>query len=302
MKFFSKKILLLVFFTAVSIGMAYSPIRNLLRNAQQTDYYSHIVLIPVVSAFLLFRKRRELFGRPGAFHVIGIVVMAVGVALFFYGRAHQTAFEAYGTISTVSALLFWWGSFLFLFGIEAIRKAYFPLAFLVFAIPLPAVVMDKAISFLVSGSIGVTHFLFKILGVPFIQEGSIFKLPGFSIEVARECSSIRSSLALLITCILAGHLFLKKFRNKALLVLAVLPVAVFKNGVRIVTLYLLSYYVDMRIIEGGFLHQSGGFIFFGLGLVILGGVLWLLRRTEVQPRFAQNEVKKAKKTLDKHQN
>ena len=90
-------------------------------------------------------------------------------------------------------------------------------------------------------------------------------------------SGIRSSLALLITSVLAGQVFLVGRWRKMLLALAVFPVTIFKNAVRIVTLYLLSYFIDMRIIQGGFLHRSGGFIFFGLGLVMLGYVLWLLR-------------------------
>ncbi|MBE3135930.1 MAG: archaeosortase/exosortase family protein, partial [Thermoplasmata archaeon] len=76
---------------------------------------------------------------------------------------------------------------------------------------------------------------------------------------------IRSSVALLITAVIADHLFLKKFNKQILLALAVFPVAVFKNGVRIITLYLLSYFVDMKIIEGGFLHKSGDSFSLGWG-------------------------------------
>jgi exosortase len=141
--------------------------------------------------------------------------------------------------------------------------------------------MERIIFALVTASTSVTTVLFKAIGVPFVQEGSIFHLPDLSLEVSRECSGIRSSLALLITTILAGHLFLKTFRKKAILALAVVPVAVFKNGLRIVSLYLLSYFIDMRFIEGSFHHRIGGSVFFGLGLVIMGLILWLLRRTEV---------------------
>jgi exosortase len=137
--------------------------------------------------------------------------------------------------------------------------------------------MERVVSALVAGSMGVTHLFFKAFGVPFVQEGPIFRLPVFDLEVAQQCSGIRSSLALLVTSVLAGQLFLTGRWRKIVLALAVFPVTIIKNGVRIVTLYLLSYFVDMRIIEGGFLHKSGGFVFFGLGLVILGYVLWLLR-------------------------
>jgi len=142
--------------------------------------------------------------------------------------------------------------------------------------------MEKVISILVMASMAVTRLLFEAIGVPLVQEGAVFHLPDLSIEVAQQCSGIRSSLSLLVTTVLAAHLFLKKFKSQAVLVLAVFPVAVFKNGVRIVTLYLLSYFIDMGIIEGGFLHKSGGFIFFGLGLVLLGAGLLALRNLELK--------------------
>ena len=210
-------------------------------------------------------------------------MMAAGPVLYLAGGSGAADLNDFASAAALSALLFGAGAFLLLFGRVAFRKAFFPFAFLLFAVPIPLVVMEKVISILVIASTAVTRFFFEAIGVPFIQEGAVFHLPDLSIEVAQQCSGIRSSLALLITTVLAGHLFLKKFRSQAILVMAVFPVAVFKNGVRIVTLYLLSYFVDMGIIEGGFLHKSGGFIFFGLGLVILGGGLLALRKLERSP-------------------
>ena len=155
----------------------------------------------------------------------------------------------------------------------------FPLAFLVCAVPLPILMIEKIISLLVIGSTHITRILFTGFDVPFVQQGSIFHLPGFDIEIAKACSGIRSSIALFITAVLAGYVFLDKFWKLALLALSVFPVAVLKNAFRIVTLYLLSYFVDIRIIEGGFLHRSGGFIFFGLGLFVLGLIIWALRKS-----------------------
>jgi exosortase len=206
--------------------------------------------------------------------------MAAGASLCLVGRSLQADSNDYASIATFSAIVFWLGSFLFLYGKEALRRAYFPAAFLIFAVPLPSIVMEKIISALVAASTSVTNLLFKAIGVHFTREGSIFRLPGFSLEVAKECSGIRSSLALLISGILAGHLFLRKFWKKGVLALAVFPVAVFKNGLRIVGLYLLSYYIDIRFIEGDFHHKFAGSVFFAVGLVLLGLILWFLRRSE----------------------
>lgn len=275
-----KKGWLFALLTAAALALALPPLVDLLRTRWLSEYYSHIALIPLVSAYMIIRRRREMFQGTASAHPWGILTVVAGVGLYVAGRLLGGELDIRASLTTPGALLFWYGAYLVLYGKNGSRRAFFPLAFLLFAVPIPALVIEKIIAVLVVGSAYMTRLLFMAFGVPFAQEGPVFRLPGFAIEVAQECSGIRSSLALLITTILAGHIFLRKLGNKALLAMAVLPVAVFKNAIRIVTLYLLSYFVDMRIIMGGFLHRSGGFIFFGLGLFVLGSLLWLLREGE----------------------
>ncbi len=272
-----KKDGLFLLLTAGALALALPPLVDLLRNTKTSEYYSHIALIPLVSVYLIFRRRREMFRGTASAHPWGIVSVAAGVGLYVAGRILGGELDVRASLTTLGALLIWCGAYLLLYGKGGSRRAVFPLAFLLFAVPIPAQVIEKIIAVLVVGSAYMTRLLFAAFRVPFVQEGPVFHLPGFAIEVAQECSGIRSSLALLITTVLAGQLFLRKFRSKALLTAAVLPVALFKNAIRIATLYLLSYFVDIRIIAGGFLHRSGGFIFFGMGLIVLGSILWLLR-------------------------
>jgi exosortase len=117
------------------------------------------------------------------------------------------------------------------------------------------------------------------VGVPIFRTGFVFALPGVIIEVARECSGIRSSLALLITSLLAGHLFLRSGWTKAVLILATLPLLVVKNGIRIVSLTLRFDLVDPSFLTGR-LHRSGGMLFFLLVLIMLAPVLRLLQKSE----------------------
>ena len=268
--------------TLVASAMAASALIPLLRTTRVSEYYSHIVLIPAVSAYMIFRRRREMFRGTASAHPWGIAATAAGAGLFAAGVFLRTSLDVRASIATMGALLFWVGAYLILYGKGGGRRAVFPLAFLIFAVPVPVFAMRPAIAGLVVGSTYVTRLLFTALGVPFVQEGPVFHLPGLAIQVAQECSGIRSSLALLITAVLAGEIFLRKAGHKVMLAVAVLPVALLKNAVRIVTLNILSYFVDMRIIKGGFLHRSGGFLFFGLGLAVLASVLWLLGQAEAR--------------------
>jgi exosortase len=140
--------------------------------------------------------------------------------------------------------------------------------------------MDRIIYLLQAASAEATHLLFKITNIPFSREGFSFHLPGMNIEVAKECSGIRSSLGLFITGILAGHLFLKAGWRKVMTALLVFPITVFKNGIRITTLSALAVYVDEKFITQSFLHHSGGFIFYIPGLLLLGAIIWYFRKLE----------------------
>ena len=121
-----------------------------------------------------------------------------------------------------------------------------------------------------------------MIGVPLLRDGFVFQLPGINIEVAEQCSGIRSTLALFITSIIAGHLLLKTSWKKVILSLAVFPIAVVKNGARIVTLSMLGSYVDERFITQSLLHSRGGIPFFILALALFVPILWVLRRSEVK--------------------
>jgi exosortase/archaeosortase family protein len=82
-----------------------------------------------------------------------------------------------------------------------------------------------------------------------------------------------------MACVLANHLLLRRWWSKAIVLLLVFPLAVLKNGVRIVTLCVLTLYVDEGFLEGD-LHSRGGIVFFGFALAMLLPVFLGLRKVE----------------------
>jgi exosortase/archaeosortase family protein len=107
-----------------------------------------------------------------------------------------------------------------------------------------------------------------------------------NIEVAKECSGIRSSLALLILATLVAHFLLVRGWAKVVFVAVGILIMVVKNGIRIATLTMLAQYVDPGFLFGR-LHHEGGIVFFLIGLGLLVPVYWVLRRLEKQPALAR---------------
>jgi exosortase len=185
----------------------------------------------------------------------------------------------YLSVITFSSVVVWIGGIVLFYGLPAFRKAVFPAALLFFMVPMPTFLMERVVSILQEGSAEAAFILFNLSGVPVLREGFIFHLPNLSIEVAEQCSGIHSAIALFITSILAGKLFLATGWRKGVLVLSVFPITIMKNGLRIVTLSLLGNNLDERILSSP-LHKQGGIPFFLLAVSFLLVVLWLLRRFE----------------------
>ena len=262
---------------AVAALMLWKPFAMLLRFSFSHDEYSHILLIPIVSLFLVYWQRRTIFTDVESSPLPGAAGVALGLIVGGLGFHLSPSLDENDFLTwIVSAfVVFSLGAFLLCYGKRAFRKAAFPLLFLFLMVPIPTHLLDRIILWLQEGSSAVSSAGFNLLGVPVYREGFIFSLPGLSIEVAKECSGIRSTLALFITSLLAGYLLVPSKVGRVVLCLSVVPVAIFKNGLRIVTLATLSVYVNRGILDSP-LHHQGGVVFFVPGLLILGLEVWLM--------------------------
>jgi len=273
-----RNILFTVFSTALVLLFS-SHLQQLIHFSFNHQHYSHMVLIPFVSLYLFWLNRSNFFSKVQYSARVGAVLLVAGVVLYLVAVSwgEQVNQNDYHFLMMASFLILFLGGFVSCYGVSTARAASFPLLFLLFMIPIPSALLDRVVYGLQWGSTWATLWLFKLTGVPFFKEDFIFALPGLTIEVARECSGIRSSLVLVICGFLAGHLYLRSSWQKGFLMLAIIPLAIFKNGLRIVTLSLLSIYVDEGFMTGN-LHQRGGILFFLLALTLMGPLLWILRR------------------------
>lgn len=245
------------------------------------ETFSYIVVVPLVSLYLIFLDREKIFTTEAETGTPGFGLLLLGVVLYLLSQWKTTGPPDtwYYCLTSLSVVAIWSGGLAVFYGVSALRQAAFPLAFLMFMAPIPVRILDPIVYLLQSGSAEVSYGVFNLLGIPIDRDGFIFHLPGLSIEVAKECSGIRSSLSLLLTSLIAGHLFLKKGWAKGVLAASIVPITIFKNGLRIVTLSLLAIYWDPRVLSGK-LHQRGGILFFLLALLFLAGVLYVIRRIE----------------------
>lgn len=258
------------------------PFIDMVRLSFSHDDASYLVIIPFISTAVLYLQRHKIFQQTSVDKVLG------GTFLLLAGLAALISFHL-GKINPLLGLqlsgwilalvLFWVSGFAFLFGRAALKAAHFPFLFLLLMAPIPTFVLDRIIFLLQQGSAWITEVLFDLVGVPALREGLVFHLARVNIEVAKECSGIRSSIALLILATLMAHFRLRNLWNKILFVTLGLFMMIVKNGIRIATLTLLAIYVDPGFLFGR-LHRQGGVVFFLLALLLLLPLLFLFERAE----------------------
>jgi exosortase len=150
-------------------------------------------------------------------------------------------------------------------------------------VPMPDAMADALETASQYASAEVANVFFQLSGTPILRAGRIFQLPNITIEVAQECSGIRSSWVLLMTSILAANLFLKTSWRRIVLVAFIIPLGILRNGFRILVIGLLCVNLGPQMIHSP-IHTRGGPVFFVLSLIPLLLLLWWLRKSEIRTR------------------
>jgi len=258
----------------------------LISHAARSQLHSYILLVPFVSAYLVYIRRDQLPKNYVVDLPLAIVSLAggLGVLMFTYWMdfaGRSPAINDRLTLLTLSFLCCLAAGGFFFFGRAWMQAATFPLAYLIFMVPMPDAMADTLETVSKYASAEVANLLFDLSGTPFLRAGNIFELPNITIEVAQECSGIRSSWVLLMTSILAANLFLKTPWRRFALVAFVIPLAILRNGFRILVIGLLCVNVGPQMIHS-LIHRRGGPVFFVLSLIPLLLLLWWLRKGEIR--------------------
>lgn len=262
------------------------PLRALATLAVGSELHSQILLIPFVFAWLVYLRRDCLpsesswsFGWSLSLFLIGLTALTAGFAPLKFSAPLSP--NDHLTLTILAFVCFVAaGGFVFL-GKTWMGALLFPFTFLIFLVPLP----DQLVFWLETASklasANAANLFFNISGTPLLRDGTVFQLPGIVIEVAQECSGIRSSLVLFITSLLVANLFLKSPWRRVALVAFVIPLGILRNGFRILVIGLLCVNYGPQMIHS-VIHRKGGPLFFVLSLVPLFLFLWWLRRGEAK--------------------
>lgn len=270
---------------AISLLIWWSPLISSFALALRDDQYTHILLILPVSVTLMYLEWKSSETSAESPSSLGLILLVAAVATTVVARLQILPLRGDEQLSlNMLALVVWWiGAFIVSFGTRAFRRALFPLCFLFWIVPIPEFILSPIVRLLQQGSVASARLLFAVIGVPSAQDGTQITIPGLTVEVARECSSIRSSLMLVVTTMVLAQMLLRSAWRKTVVIAVAIPLSVAKNGLRIFVLAMLTTRVDRSFITGR-LHHQGGIIYFLIALATIILLIWIARRGDEKPR------------------
>jgi exosortase D (VPLPA-CTERM-specific) len=234
--------------------------------------YSHGVIIPLLSAFLIWRRREELRRLPFEGSWLGVILIAAGLVLRWIGESTTLR-----TVEHYALLVVIYGAVLSLIGPKLFRRLWFPLLLLVFAMPLPSI-FDNALSLqlqLWSSDLGV--LVIRAAGVSVLLEGNIIDLGTYKLEVAEACSGLRYLLPLMTLSFIIAYLYRAPMWKRVAVVVSSIPITVLMNGLRIGVIGITVDRWGQSMAEG-FLHEFEGWVVFMFStLAVMGVALGLSR-------------------------
>ncbi len=255
---------LLLFLVVAALAGLYFPVLTSLANDWSTnDNYSHGFFIPLISGYMVYSMKEELSQLSILPTNWGLPFLVAGLGQLYIARVGSEYF-----LQRTSLILVLLGITLFLLGKAITKKVLLPIAYLLFMVPLPAIIWNKIAFPMQLFSSAITEEVVRMIGIPIFREGNVLHLAQTTLEVVDACSGLRSLTTMFaLAAALAWFTDFVQWKKWVLFFLAA-PVAMFANIVRLTATAGLASIYGGKVAQG-FLHDFSGIFTFVLGLSLL---------------------------------
>ena len=235
------------------------------------SYYAHGPLIPVVTAVLIWLRRKDLPQVQLQSSKLGLAILIAGLLLHI-----ASAFTRIYFTSAYSIFIVLLGLSLYFFGRQFTQIILFPLCFLLFMFPAPVALIEgttlRMKLFIAQSSV----YIIQLLGIPALRDGSTVYMQSTSVVVGDPCSGLRSLISLSALSILYAYIVKSSYLRKTALFISSIPIAIIANMIRTIATLLIANAYGNDIITNKYLHEGFGLMVFIIafaGLFLVGRLL-----------------------------
>jgi exosortase len=243
----------------------------------QSEYYGHGPLIPLISGYLIYSRRREFVEAEGGRNLWGLPLLIGGLAIFLSALYLDVNFiQGFAMIMIIGGLI------VLLWGWGRAKVIIFPIAFLAFMVPTGRLLVTQFSNPLQTWGAAVAAKTVSLVGMPVELQGTTIDIPGYTFEVAQACSGLKSTIAMSALAALFAYLVRGPIWKRVLLFISGAPVALAANATRITFTLILGQAFGQEAAEG-FFHTLSGLMVFVVGLIGLFLVARLLKCDQMRP-------------------
>lgn len=233
--------------------------------------YNHGFLVPLFSGFLVWRERHRLAREAPAGSLLGVLVLLAGIGALLLGDIGAENFLMRSSLIVILA-----GLVLFLAGRRVFRIVLFPLSYLFFMVPLPAIAFYAVTFPLQRMAAEQAAWVLEMLGVPVLLDGNVIHLSQISLGVTEACSGIRSLISLLAGSAAWAYLLLPLGWATVLFVAATVPITIIANAGRVVVTGLIGQWFGVEY-ASGFFHELAGWVVYVFAFACMVGLHSLIQ-------------------------
>jgi exosortase D (VPLPA-CTERM-specific) len=231
---------------------------HLVQQLTSDEDFSYGLLLPIVSAYLVYLKWPEIRRSTWQPSWLGLVVMALALGLYLAGKL---AVESYSV--GVSLSIFIAGMLLLAGGWKILRLLAFPLLLLILMLPLPGIITSTLTFPLQLISSRLAAIFLRALGYPLLLQGNVIDLGVRQLQVVSACSGLRYILSLLALGIIYCYFYQRQLWKSAILLISLVPAAIIANAIRIAAMGIYP------VLQEGFWHSFTGWLIFVFCFVFL---------------------------------
>ncbi|MDZ4754292.1 MAG: exosortase/archaeosortase family protein [Phycisphaerae bacterium] len=255
--------------------------------------WGHTLVIPFISGYFIWLKRHELLAEPFKPAWSGLLLMVVGLAIYFLGYLGPKSLLVHHNARGAGVGLTVIGLALLLFGWRAMRYLWFPLCYwVIFGQTISDAILKPVTERMQDISARGAGVMLAAIGLDIERDGNILTVYADGVakplNVAEACSGMRMLLAFLALGVAIAHTGLSRWWQRALLIAAGIPVAIGVNVLRVMSLGILSLW-DVNFTAGNF-HHVIGLVWLMPAFVIYLGILWVLRNVLIEDETSQAPV------------
>lgn len=260
----------------VSILMYHETALSMVALWNSSETFAHGYVVPLISLWLVWRRRAELAAMVPAFApaptaLIGVV--AAGAAWLVGEAATVNALRQFALVAmlvlAVPAVAGW----------PLAHRLAFPLGFLFFAVPFG----DFLLPLLMQWTADVTVFALRLSGVPVYHDGLQLVIPSGTWSVVEACSGVRYLIASVMVGAIFSYLHFRSARRRWLFMLVAVAVPIVANWMRAFGIVMLGHLSGNKLAVG-IDHLIYGWVFFGVVIGLMFGIG--MRWSEPQPAGA----------------